>query len=329
MNHDSLEVHTLKNSKGTELSILNLGASLFSFYLLDKNDKIVNILVGPRHKEVYASENYIKENKCFGASIGRYAGRISEGEFMLGGKAFKLFQKNGVHLHGGFRGLQHKIWEVDKITEGENPSIKLSTFSEDGEEGYPGNLKVQVIYTLTEENELVIEYQAETDKRTPVNLTNHAYFNLSGRGDVRDHELYIASKYLLEVDEKLRPSGKYRSFTNDVKSFQTPKIIGDILLDDTFVFNSAKEQVKVKLFSEETGIELSVKTNQPAAVVYIPVDLPDLWEYQTEIASQSAAICIELQNFPDAPNHDNFPNSILDPKEKYSNRSSFQFTIKR
>lgn len=325
MKHDILEIHTLKNGKGTEMGVLNLGASLFNFRILDKNGIIVNTIVGPNEKEVYASEIYIKENKCFGASIGRYAGRISGGDFLLDGEVYYLFQNKGVHLHGGFRGLQHKIWKVQKLKNGDNPSIKLSCFSEDGEEGYPGNLQVEATYTLTEENELIIEYQAETDKRTPVNLTNHSYFNLSGRGSVSDHELFISSDTLLEVDEKLRPSGKFWSLKNNEKNFQSSKKIGKTQLDDTFVFNSNQE--KVKLFSKDTGIELSVRTNQPAAVVYIPSDLPAAWDYQTEIASQSAAICIELQNFPDAPNHKNFPNSILAPNEKYFNRSSFQFNI--
>lgn len=325
MKHDILEIHTLKNGKGTEMGVLNLGASLFNFRILDKNGIIVNTIVGPNEKEVYASEIYIKENKCFGASIGRYAGRISGGDFLLDGEVYYLFQNKGVHLHGGFRGLQHKIWKVQELKNGDNPSIKLSCFSEDGEEGYPGNLQVEATYTLTEENELIIEYKAETDKRTPVNLTNHSYFNLSGRGSVSDHELFISSDTLLEVDEKLRPSGKFWSLKNNEKNFQSSKKIGKIQLDDTFVFNSNQE--KVKLFSKDTGIELSVRTNQPAAVVYIPSDLPAAWDYQTEIASQSAAICIELQNFPDAPNHKNFPNSILAPNEKYFNRSSFQFNI--
>lgn len=325
MKHDILEIHTLKNGKGTEMGVLNLGASLFNFRILDKNGIIVNTIVGPNEKEVYASEIYIKENKCFGASIGRYAGRISGGDFLLDGEVYYLFQNKGVHLHGGFRGLQHKIWKVQELKNGDNPSIKLSCFSEDGEEGYPGNLQVEATYTLTEENELIIEYQAETDKRTPVNLTNHSYFNLSGRGSVSDHELFISSDTLLEVDEKLRPSGKFWSLKNNEKNFQSSKKIGKTQLDDTFVFNSNQE--KVKLFSKDTGIELSVRTNQPAAVVYIPSDLPAAWDYQTEIASQSAAICIELQNFPDAPNHKNFPNSILAPNEKYFNRSSFQFNI--
>lgn len=325
MKHDILEIHTLKNGKGTEMGVLNLGASLFNFRILDKNGIIVNTIVGPNEKEVYASEIYIKENKCFGASIGRYAGRISGGDFLLDGEVYYLFQNKGVHLHGGFRGLQHKIWKVQELKNGDNPSIKLSCFSEDGEEGYPGNLQVEATYTLTEENELIIEYKAETDKRTPVNLTNHSYFNLSGRGSVSDHELFISSDTLLEVDEKLRPSGKFWSLKNNEKNFQSSKKIGKTQLDDTFVFNSNQE--KVKLFSKDTGIELSVRTNQPAAVVYIPSDLPAAWDYQTEIASQSAAICIELQNFPDAPNHKNFPNSILAPNEKYFNRSSFQFNI--
>jgi len=327
MNSEDLQLFTLTNKAGTILEILNLGAAIFSLKMKSYKGDLINVVVGPKHKEDYLSKEYLQKNMCFGASIGRYAGRISEGEFLIDGKVFKLYQENGVHLHGGFRGLQHKIWKVENLTKGSNPSINLSCFSEDGEEGYPGNLKVQVIYTLTEDNELIIEYQAETDKPTAVNLTNHVYFNLSGKGSVSDHELFIAAEAVLEVDKKLRPSGNYCSILNVNKDFSTSKKIGNNLLDDTFVFNSDQEKAKVRLTSAETGIELTVKTDQPAAVVYVPKNLPDSWEYQTELASQSPSICLELQNFPDAPNHGNFPNSILTPNEKYINKSTFQFKI--
>ena len=141
MNSEELQLYKLTNTKGTQLEILNLGATVFSLRIKDGNNNIVNVVVGPKNKEDYVSKAYFDENMCFGASIGRYAGRISEGKFELDNTQFQLFQKDGVHLHGGRRGLQHKIWEVKSQTTGNNPSITLNCFSVDGEEGYPGNIK--------------------------------------------------------------------------------------------------------------------------------------------------------------------------------------------
>ncbi|MCF4102549.1 galactose mutarotase [Gillisia sp. M10.2A] len=328
MNSENLEVYFLTNSNGTRLGILNFGASIFSLFMKDKNGDEVNVIVGPKDKNEYISKAYTDENKCFGASIGRYAGRISEGKFFLDGNLYKLYEKDGVHLHGGFRGIHHKIWKVESIDLGKNPSIVLSCVSEDGEEGYPGNLTIQVTYTLTEENEVVIQYEAETDKRTPVNLTNHAYYNLNGKGSVSNHDLFIASEAILEVDEKLRPTGKFQLLKEDEKDFSAVKKINSILLDDTFIFKTGVKDEVVRLYSTETGIELKIFTNQAAAVVFVPPHLSQAWEYQTEIGDSFPSLCVETQNFPDAPNHDNFPNSILAPNERYRNKSIFQFNLR-
>ena len=168
---EDLKIYTLTNKKGTRLKILNLGATIFGLLIKDKNGKELNVVVGPKNPEDYISAEYLNENRCFGASIGRYAGRISNGEFELEGKKYSLFQKNGVHLHGGFRGLQHKIWILETENKTMNPSITLSCFSEDLEEGYPGNLKIQLKYTLSVDDKLEIGYSATTDKKTPMNIT--------------------------------------------------------------------------------------------------------------------------------------------------------------
>jgi len=327
MNSKDLQLFTLTNKAGTVLKILNLGAAIFSLKMKEGNGKLINIVVGPKLKEDFLTEAYLKENMCFGASIGRHAGRISEGKFVLENQTFQLYQKDGVHLHGGKSGLQHKIWDVKSQTKGIDPSITLKCFSIDGEEGYPGNLRVEVCYTLTEGNELKIEYAAESDKTTILNLTNHTYFNLNGEGSVKDHELQINTSDILEVDAKLRPTGKFQELTSShIKNFSTSKGIANNEVDDTFVLNKTKN-VAARVYSEKSKLEMILITDQPSVVIFIPRNLPVHWEYNTKISEQFPSICLEAQNFPDAPNHDNFPNSILKPGEKYSNKISFQFKI--
>jgi len=321
------KLYTLTNKKGTRLKILSLGATVFSFLMEDKNGKNVNVVVGPKKPEDFISAEYLNENRCFGASIGRYAGRISNGEFELEGKKYSLFQKDGVHLHGGFRGLQHKIWNLETEIKSMDPSITLSCFSEDLDEGYPGNLKIQVKYTLSENDELQMEYSATTDKKTPVNLTNHTYFNLNGKGSVSDHQLCINALQILEVDEKLMPTGKLLPLKDHPKDFSEAKEIQYLEVDDTFVLKKDKEFAAI-VYSSQTGIEMRVITNQPAVVVYIPEHLPEIWEYQTKISKEFPSICLETQNYPDAPNHKNFPSVLLNPGETYLNKSKFQFRIK-
>ena len=321
---EDLKIYTLTNKKGTRLKILNLGATIFGLLIKDKNGKEVNVVVGPKNPEDYISAEYLNENRCFGASIGRYAGRISNGEFELEGKKYSLFQKNGVHLHGGFRGLQHKIWILETENKTIHPSITLSCFSEDLEEGYPGNLKIHVKYTLSEDDELQIGYSATTDKKTPVNITNHTYFNLNGKGSVSDHQLFINAENILEVDEKLMPTGRLLPLEDHPKNFSEAKEIQQLEVDDTFVLGKDKKIAAI-VYSSQTGIEMQVITNQPAVVVYIPKHLPEIWEYQTKISSKFPSICLETQNYPDAPNHKNFPSAILNPGETYLNKSQFHF----
>jgi len=326
MTSEDLQLYKLTNAAGTELEILNLGATVFSLKMKDGNGDFLNVVVGPKYKEDYISEAYLQENMCFGASIGRYAGRISEGKFELENTKFQLYQKDGVHLHGGKQGLQHKIWEVKSQTTGENPSITLNCFSVDGEENYPGNLKVEVCYTLTEENELKIEYSAEADKRTILNLTNHTYFNLNGERSIADHELQINAAKILEVDEKLRPTGIIRDLRAEPKNFSNSKKIKNINVDDTFVLDKHND-ISARVYSSKSKIEMVLKTNQPAVVTYIPKNLPDHWNYNTKISKEFPSICLEAQNYPDAPNHANFPSAILNLGQTYSNKISYKFNV--
>lgn len=325
---EELKVFSLENNQGTKLRILNLGASIFRLFLRDKNSEIVNIAVGPEFPEDFLSEEYLKEGKCFGASIGRYAGRISGGGFKIEGKRYSIYEEDGFHLHGGLRGFQYKIWEMLDKSSGEEPSITLKCFSAAGEEGYPGNMEVQVKYTLTAGNDLIIEYSATTDQSTPVNLTNHTYYNLNGKGSVSDHTLYINSEKTLQTGEKLMPTGEIKELNETILNFSEEKPIGETFIDNTFILKKNIKEAAV-LFSSQTGIEMKVETNQAAIVVYAPEDLPGMWKYSTNISKTFPSICLETQNFPDAPNHQNFPCSILHPGEEYLNRSVFKFRLRK
>lgn len=319
-----LKLYTLSNSRGISVEILNLGASVFNLTVPDKFGNPVNVAVGPKNKEDYLLEDYPEENRCFGSSVGRYAGRISYGRFSINGENFQLYEQDGVHLHGGQHGLQHKLWDLESL-DNEKNVLCFSCNSSAGEEGYPGNLKVQVTYSLTGQDTLEIEYKAIADKPSPVNLTNHTYFNLDGSGSIRDHSLFINAANILEVDNKQRPTGKFEFLKGHSKNFSSPREIKQQEVDDTFVLEKTGEFCAA-LFAAKTGIQMQVKTNQPAVVIYIPRELPRKWEYKNELLD-FPSICIETQNFPDAPNHDHFPSSILQPGEEYKNISTFKFSI--
>lgn len=318
-----LEVLTIRNSRNTELKILNFGATIFSLKFRQKTETI-NVVVGPEHPEDYLTDIYHKRGKFFGSSLGRYAGRISKGGFKIDGRTFPVYNEDGVHLHGGKSGFSYKFWNVEEICGGKDPSVLLSYLSKDGEEGYPGNLRVHVRYTLFDDDKLQIDYSAETDRETIVNLTNHTYFNLQGKGDVTKHQLQIKADKILEVDEKLIPTGNFLKVENTPKDFRNPKAIAEIPLDSVFSLSKEDEE-KIILKSPESGISLRVFTSQPAVVVYIPENLPQDWPYSTKISKQRQAICLETQNFPDSPHHSAFPSARLKPGEKYRNSTIWKF----
>lgn len=316
---------SLVNSSGTELKVGNFGATVLSLKLRSRG-KIVNVVVGPEDPTDYISTTYRKKGKFFGASVGRFAGRITNGRFTVDGEEHKVSSKEGVHLHGGQNGFSYKFWKIESTSQGHDPSVTLSYCSPNGEEGFPGELRVKVMYTLTETNEVWVDYSAETDRPTIVNLTNHTYFNLNGFGNVRGHELRIAADKILEVDKKLLPTGKLSEVKATEYDFQQGKKIVDIPLDTTFVFSAGTEESeKIHLVGDQSGISLSVISNQPAVVVYVPEELPDNWQYSTKIGDSRQAICLENQVHPDAPNHEQFPSVELKPGEKYQNSVRWMF----
>ena len=324
-----LKVIDLENSRKSRLQILNYGASIFSFKIEDKNGDRIDLVVGPREAEDYLTEQYREENKCFGATIGRFAGRISNGKFSIEEKEYELFeQQEGVHLHGGKYGFQYKLWEVEQVHQGENPYVVLSYSSKDMEEGYPGRLQVTAKYMLTEADEIKVTYSAKTDKATIVNITNHSYFNLNGSGSVSDHFLQVNASKILELDENNLPTGNLTKLKKNPKDYRENKLLGNRELDDVYVLDVMEDEVQAQLFAPLSGVKMKVKSNQPVLVVYSPEQLPDTWNYLSEIDKKYPAVALEAQNYPDAPNFRNFSSSLLKPGELYENNISFAFSVK-
>ncbi|SDR67555.1 aldose epimerase family protein [Gramella sp. MAR_2010_147] len=325
-----LKVIDLVNSSKSRLQILNYGATIFSFKMYDKNDDLIDLVVGPKQPEDYLTQDYREKNKCFGASIGRFAGRISNGKFQIDDEEYQLYQlEERVHLHGGEAGFQYKFWEVERIDKGENPSVTLSYTSEHLEEGYPGRLQVKAKYTLTEENEIKISYSARTDKTTIVNITNHSYFNLNGGGSVSDHFMQVNASKILELDEKNLPTGNLTKLKKSPKDYRENKLLGNRELDDVFVLDVMENEVQAQLFSSLSGIKMKLSSNQPVLVIYSPETLPDSLVYLSEIDKKYPAVALEAQNYPDAPNFRNFPSSLLEPGEFYENNITFSFSVKK
>lgn len=321
---NKLEVKTIKNNNGMELKMSNYGATIIGLKVPDKNNNFIDVVIGLESASNYIQEPYTNVQLYLGSSIGPYAGRISKGKFEINGISYPLKNNDGVHLHGG-EGFDKKYWSVKNISD------NLVTFNYTRnhlDEGYPGNLDVTATYELTDNNSLKITYTAKTDKATPVNLTSHPYINLNGKGTVLDHELMINSGSHLEVDEKLIPTGRILDSSNTAFDYtQKSKINkkGFVGFDDTFVLNN--EKTKASLTSKESGISLSIFSNQSAMVIYTPKKFPKLPFKANNDIPEFPAICFEPQNFPDAPNNSHFPNSILKPNEEYVNEIIYQFDI--
>ncbi len=320
----NLEVIVIKNSLGMELEVSTYGAIMLGLKVQDKYQNYIDVIQGLTMASDYIQKPYTDVKLFLGCSIGRYAGRISKGAFDVNGKVYNIEHEDGVHLHGG-NGFDKKYWKIKEV---QKNSVSLYYHSPHLEEGYPGNLQVEVKYELTEKNSLKIYHTATTDQATPVNLTSHPYINLNGKGSVLDHHLFINSKQHLEVDEKLLPTGKILESKNtqfDRKQKLKIKENNFIGFDDTFILE--KEKLKATLYSEESGIVMNIYSNQPAMVVYTPKKFPTLPFKNNQGISEYPAICFEPQNFPDAPHYSHFPNSILNPKELYSNEIEYEFTI--
>jgi aldose 1-epimerase len=325
-NGESVYSHELINKNGIEVKIINYGATINSIKIPLKTGKIIDVVLGLDTLEDYIKSYEIGGSPYYGATIGRYSGRINQGSFTLNNKKYQLEKNQNNHtLHGGNIGLSQRIWEVVKITEDINPSIKMTYFSPNMEGGFPGDLTVVLTYTLTENNELSIEYKATTSEDTIINLTNHSYFNLEGHnGTVANQDLYINSKSILDTNEENIPTGLVLDINNSHFDFSTVKKC-PIKIDTSFVLNKNNE-VAASLYSESSNLKMLVYTDQPSVHIYVGGKCDEQLigkeksKYQT-----NSGICFETQNFPDAPNHGHFPNSVLKKDETYLQKTIYKF----
>ncbi|MET1258104.1 aldose epimerase family protein [Flagellimonas sp. DF-77] len=325
-----IQLISLKNEQGTEFQCLDFGATWHAMKIKGKKKK-VDVVVAPKTAEGYHAQ-FGGSPYHFGSCVGRFAGRIGKGSFSVAGQNYPIAHTNGVHLHGGNTGISKKIWNIDKLSEGPDPSVTLSCTSPHLEDGYPGNLDIEVTYTLTENNAVTIAFSAVSDEDTILNLTNHVYLNLGGES-ILEHELQVDAQEILQIDRSHLPTGTLLPIANtgyDFSALSNMRKIGAINgLDDTYVLNGALGDHQAVLRSKESGLQLCVATDQPAIVIFAPPKL-DFVKAPKEPHYASLdypAICFEAQNFPDAPNHDHFPSAVLKKEARYHNTTTFAFSL--
>ncbi len=329
---EEVDLFTLTNKNGIMLKITNYGGIITSMMVPDKSGKFDDIVLG-----FNTLNEYLKGHPYFGAIIGRYANRISKAKFLLNGNKYKLAANNGEnHLHGGIKGFDKVLWKAKEIKKDEEIGVKLSYLSKDGEEGYPGNLSIIVTYSLTNNDELKIKYEAETDKTTPVNLTNHSYFNLKGPGvsDTLNHTLTIYANKYTPVDKGLIPTGELKKVKDTPMDFLKPCSIGLRIkevkggYDHNFVLNHAKGilSLAARVFEPETGRTMEILTTQPGIQFYSGNFLDGTIKGKNgKQYNKHYGFCLETQHFPDSPNNPNFPSTILKPGEKYIQTTIYKF----
>ncbi|HCD51661.1 MAG TPA: galactose-1-epimerase [Balneolaceae bacterium] len=327
-----VQLYTLENASGMQVSITNYGGTVTSIVVPDKEGIMENVVLGFDNLD-----DYLAGTPYFGAIIGRYGNRIGKATFSLDGETYELNANDGDnHLHGGNVGFDKVLWNAEI---GDNNTITFSYLSEDGEEGYPGNLDITVVYTLTDANELKIDYEAVTDKATPVNLTNHSYFNLSGDPEslILDHELMMDADGYTPVDAGLIPTGEIAEVEGTPFDFTEPYEIGARIddveggYDHNWVLNESAEEMPVvaTLHDPQTGRFMEVLTTEPGLQFYSGNFLDGtLTGSDGSVYNKHAALCLETQHFPDSPNKPEFPSTILNPGETYSTSTIYRFSTK-
>jgi aldose 1-epimerase len=316
----------LTNKNGIQLKVITYGATITSLKIPSKNGDFIDVVLGFDSLETYLNSFHLKSAPYFGATVGRYAGRINNSTFSLNGKSIVLNNNNNGHsLHGGNIGFSQKQWEIKNVTEGKNPSITLSYFSPNDEENYPGDLSIKLTYTLSEENELIIEYFASTSEDTVINLTHHSYFNLDGHNStILEQDLSINSNKILETNEHNIPTGQFLNLENNLFDFNQAKKCPQTI-DTTFVLNDG-EEFSASLFSPKNNLEMLVFTNQPAVHIYVGGNCINTIKGKENADYHAlSGICFETQNFPDAPNHDHFPNAVLRKDEVYQHNTIYKY----
>ncbi len=328
--------YTLKNKNGVEAKLTNYGATLISLKVPDRTGQFADVVLGYDD-----ASGYEQGKSYFGATVGRYANRIAHGKFTLNGKTYTLAKNNGDNsLHGGNKGFNKVIWETKGVS---GNHIQFRYLSKDGEEGYPGNLTAKVTYTLTDANELKIDYDITTDADTVQNLTNHSYFNLAGDGDILGHELMLNADYFTSVNAELIPTGAFRSVEGTPFDFRKPIAIGARIneKDEQLVFGKGYDHNWVlngkltsthkaaRVYEPKTGRVMEVITTEPGIQFYSGNFLDGTEHGKGGKAYQHrTGFCLETQHFPDSPNQPTFPSTVLKAGKHYRSSTTYKFSTK-
>lgn len=330
-----VSLFTLTNKNGVEVKITNRGATVTSWVTADKNGNKSNVVLGFDSLSGYLQKPDIP---YFGAIVGRYGNRIGKGQFSIDGNAYKLATNNGANnLHGGNKGFDKVVWDATPASDN-TQSVTFSYLSKDGEEGFPGNLKSTVKYTLTDDDELLIQYDAETDKATPVNLTNHSYFNLTGDASktILDHSVWIDADKFTPVDAGLIPTGELKPVQGTPFDFTSPHKIGERInsvaggYDHNWVLNNQANSLKLVAWASDSvsGRKLEVFTTEPGLQFYTGNFLNgSIKNRDGKAIPKNAAFCMETQHYPDSPNKPEFPSTILKPGDKYHTETKYKISV--
>lgn len=334
VNGKTVKLFTLRNKSGMAVEISNYGATLVSIHVPDQKGQDGNVLLG--YDDI---KGYYNGKSYFGCVVGRYANRIAKGAFELDGKQYQLPQNDGLNsLHGGVNSIDKQVWDARIM----NDAIRLTTVMKDGENGYPGNVKLTVVYSLRSDNSLVIDYSASTDKTTVLNISNHAYFNLSGDPSktILDHEIKINADAFTPVDSTLIPTGEIKKVSGTAFDFLSFKKIGQDIdqpdqqliygkgYDHNFVLNTrdGKSPV-VEVVEKISGRKMEVFTNQPGVQFYTGNFLNGSEKGRGLSFEHRTGFCLETQQFPDAPNQSNFPSTVLKPGEVWKSQTTYKFSV--
>jgi aldose 1-epimerase len=342
----AVDLYTLTNANGMEMRVTNYGGIIVSLKVPDRTGTLGDVVLGYNRLE-----DYVKDTPYFGAIVGRYGNRIGGAKFTLDGKTYQLTANDGVNtLHGGLKGFDKLVWTVTSAERADAPQLQLTLTSKDGDEGYPGTLQMTVTYTLTDANTLIVDYRARTDKATPVNVTQHSYFNLAGEGvgTIDGHVMQIHADRYTPVAKGLIPTGELASVAGTPLDFRTPTAIGARITsthpqmvlgggyDHNWVINwpsgmaADKLAPVLRVVEPTTGRTLEVESTEPGVQVYSGnfLDGHHVGKSNRPYVKR-AAFCVETQHFPDSPNKPNFPSTIVRPGTDYLSQTVFRFGIER
>ena len=341
-----VDLYSITNNNGVVMKVATYGGTITELHVPDRNGQMGDVVLGFNKLDGYISPEYEKSNPNFGAIIGRYGNRIAKGKFTLDGVEYTLATNNNEnHLHGGNIGFNRVVWKAKPIDGTDSNAIELTYTSIDMEEGYPGNLQVTVTYTLTDANELKIDYKATTDKATPCNLTNHSYFNLSAGKQPTNalHELVILADQYTEVDGGLIPTGNLPEVAETPMDFTTPHQIGERIdadfeqlvlgggYDHNWVLrnNNGSLALAATVYEPESGRFMEVLTTEPGVQFYAGNFLDGILIGKNNSKYEKrAGLCLETQHFPDSPNQPSFPSTILQPGQTYQTQTIYRFSVK-